>query len=697
MAKKLVLTSKEDVRQAIRRRGAAIAAAMSDEEFFLSEEFKRYATQLVDFILRNHKLYSMTIAYEPNNDNFTAYTDGKNIAVNAGNVQARNAKLLERRFKVVMGSVFHETAHKLFLDFGTYNRAISKIEGGDLYGIFPTHGDPALEAAKDELEAVVKSGYGSAMASIYATLHNFVADGHDEKLMKKVFKGFIKECIEVKNEEQIAITPSLNEFIDQRTDDYGILSALCLEYSKYGFYIVAEHNDATQKYTDFMMDLEATLDAAMEEDTVKNRWNYLNLLVLQLWPFLRDKFPEQQPQDQQSQGQSQSQQSQGQGQGQGQSQGQQSQSQSQGQNQQSQSQNQQSPVPEQVQQQLQQLAQQIEQMLGNAPAPVNCSGKGVDAASLNTSNVDPGKDSDASQIALQIAGSKAESEVQKELDEAQMEAIRNANVPLIHKNIEVDVNRHKQKNKARYNSIFKEISPIARNLISAMSTMLRDRREASVQYHKRCGPIIVATDAYRPDNAFFAKKKPGENIPNMAIVFLMDESASMHGQKMDCSIKTAILLEEVASKLDIPIMIAGHNASWDNSVELNIYTDFISTKPEEDRYSLAAIESSGCNRDGLPIRKCCELLAARPENVKLLIVSSDGAPNNTGYKGEAAREDIRKTVQEFRRKGLVIYGAAIDKDKKIIEEIYGKGFLSIQNLQHFPKTLVRLIQQQLLD
>lgn len=689
MAKKLVLSSKEDVRQAIRQRGAAIAAAMSDQEFFLSAEFCQYATRLVDFILRNHKLYALSIRYEPNNDRFTAYTDGKMIAVNAGNVQARNAKLLERRFKIVMGSIFHEAAHKLFLDFTTYNRIINKLQDGKLYGQFPTNGNAALNTAKKELEAAMAAGYGSAIASIYASLSNYVADGHDEKQMQKVFSGFIAECIDTKNEEQVDSTPTLNEIIETNPDGYAAISALCLEYSKYGFYIVKEHNDKTKPYTDLMMDLEPILDAAKEEDSLKVRWDYLNLLVLHIWPYLRDKF------NNQSQNQNNSQPAPAQGQGDpSQSQNQNNSScqspQNQGQNP-----SQQPPSPEQAQQMLQQITQQIQQLLNNAPAPINCTGKAVSATELGLGNPDPGQSGDSNQIAQQIAGKQAEKQIQQELDDGQMEAIRNANVPLVHKNIDLEVHRHNRQDQKKYDRILKEIAPISRNLISSMTTMLRDRRESSIQYHKRCGPIVVATDAYRPDGSFFAKKKPGENIPNMAILYLIDQSGSMHGQKLEYSIQTAIMLEEVASKLDIPIMIAGHNAFYGNEVNLNIYTDFVSANPQADRYSLAGIDSDGCNRDGLPIRKCCELLASRPENVKLMIISSDGAPNDNGYKGSSARDDISKTVQEFRRKGLLIYGAAIDKDKQIIESIYGKGFLSIENLKNFPKTLIRLIQQQL--
>ena len=74
---------------------------------------------------------------------------------------------------------------------------------------------------------------------------------------------------------------------------------------------------------------------------------------------------------------------------------------------------------------------------------------------------------------------------------------------------------------------------------------------------------------------------------------------------------------------------------------------------------------------------------------------SDGSPNDTGYRGEEARKDISDTVSQFRRKGMLIYGAAIDEDREIIQSIYGQGFLSIENLDLLPRTLVRLVKQQM--
>lgn len=688
MAKKLILKTKEDIAKAVRHRGEEIAAAMGDKEFFLSEAFINYATKLVDFILRKHKLYRMSIQYDDSEGAFTAFTDGKNITINAGNELIRHAKLLERRFKVMMGMLFHEAAHKLFLDFTIANRAYSKIESGKLYGKFPTQGDAELEKAKQELEAVTASPYAGAICSLYHHLNNIIADGHDEACMKKVFGGFIAKCIDTLNEEMAEMSPKVNEYIDKRVDSFSITTMLLLSYVKHGYYIVGDITPEVQKHLDFMAELEPTVDTAVQTDDIKERWNYINLLMLQLWPLLREKFPEN-PQGQPQSGQNASSTSgtvSGTG-GAGGSQGGQGGSSGSG------GQGNDPPTPEEVQQALEQILQDIEDALNTAPAPQNGSGSAVDPNSIQTGGADPGNNATANQIAQQAAHSQAVSDVQTALDKAQMDAIRNTNLPLIHRKASVHVIRHNTPNKQKYNQILHQIEPIVRNLVKEMMALLRDMNEEAVQHHKRIGPIVEATEAYRPDRTFFAKKKLPADLPNMALCVLIDQSGSMWGEKLECAKKTAILLERFASDIGIPIMVAGHNVY--DGVQLQIYTDFLSANEEEDRYSLASIDTDGCNRDGLPIRLCCDMLADRPEQVKLMIIISDGAPNDTGYSGEEAREDISKTVQEFRRKGLLIYGAAIDDDQEVIQEIYGKGFLSIQNLSLLPKTLVRLVRQQM--
>lgn len=710
----LKLRTNEDVRAAIRRRGAEIAANMTDQQIFTSPEFSRYATSLADFLLRNHRLYSLDIKYIQSDDAPVAYTDGRNIFLNTGNAIAAYPKLLERRFKTNMGILFHECAHKLFLDFRFNNKAMASISAGTLVGKFPE--EPAFADIVAEIkDRVANPAYSGAIANIYNNIDNIICDGHDESAMKRCFPGFIAECITIAGEVQTEKAISLSEMIADDWDAYSIYSSLMLHYAKFGTYKIGDPSPFTDAYLAEMLNAEGIIDTALLIDDYAKRWDCINALMVFLWPVLRKHFPEN-PQQSNSgnpnsaQGNSNSSSGSQSGQsgangssgGSGASQGGQSSAGDQSANEKNNSQQQPDngspdsgtdPQQPTLQQILQALADAAQNGANAAPAPVNCNEKAVSVEAIQSnSSTDNGG---LSGLMNQLTSQQAETQIQKELDKAQMDSIRNCNMPMIHTAVPTEYRRHIKANKFVYDQIAKETLPIARNLTSQMLALFRELNEEYVQHHKRFGPIIEATESYRLDKAFFAKKKLPDDYPDMAMCLLIDQSGSMGGEKIEYARKTAILMEQFASGIGVPIMIAGH-CTHGSECEVTIYTDFTTTDAKKDRYSLGSISPGGANRDGLALRICAELLSKRPERVKLLISVSDGAPNHTHYSGLAARKDISETVKAYRRNGLLIYGAAIDEDKDIIQEIYGKGFLSIQNLSSLPKTLVRLVKQQII-
>ena len=105
------------------------------------------------------------------------------------------------------------------------------------------------------------------------------------------------------------------------------------------------------------------------------------------------------------------------------------------------------------------------------------------------------------------------------------------------------------------------------------------------------------------------------------------------------------------------------------------------------------ISARGSNRDGAALRYVAEALSKRSEAVKLLILVSDGQPADTGYYGTAAEEDLRGIKQEYSRKGIQLFAAAIGDDKPNIKRIYGDGFLDISDLNRLPVHLGNLIIQ----
>ena len=108
------------------------------------------------------------------------------------------------------------------------------------------------------------------------------------------------------------------------------------------------------------------------------------------------------------------------------------------------------------------------------------------------------------------------------------------------------------------------------------------------------------------------------------------------------------------------------------------------------------MHTAGCNRDGMALNIAAGLLEQRPEEVKLLIIISDGWPNHSGYSGDAAKEDIREICRSCRRKGIEVIAAAIGDDRKVIQEIYQDQFLDISDLSKLPKIFVDLVKKRIL-
>lgn len=173
-----------------------------------------------------------------------------------------------------------------------------------------------------------------------------------------------------------------------------------------------------------------------------------------------------------------------------------------------------------------------------------------------------------------------------------------------------------------------------------------------------------------------------------AVSVLVDESGSMSGERIDMARIAAMALYMFCDALDIKCSVIGHTESFSNpKLELQIYSDFES--PDKlDKYRLLNICARENNRDGAAALFAGEHLLKRPENTKIMFVISDGAPLANGYSGVAAQTDLANIIGELRRKGVVVFAAAIGSDKEAIHRIYGDGYLDISDLKSLPNQLL---------
>ncbi|MCG5511430.1 nitric oxide reductase activation protein NorD [Ectothiorhodospira lacustris] len=80
---------------------------------------------------------------------------------------------------------------------------------------------------------------------------------------------------------------------------------------------------------------------------------------------------------------------------------------------------------------------------------------------------------------------------------------------------------------------------------------------------------------------------------------------------------------------------------------------------------IAALEPGLYTRMGAAIRHVAGELGRRPNRHRLLLVLTDGKPNDTDhYEGRFAVEDTRMAVREARREGLAVFGVTIDAEAR---------------------------------
>lgn len=303
---------------------------------------------------------------------------------------------------------------------------------------------------------------------------------------------------------------------------------------------------------------------------------------------------------------------------------------------------------------------------------------------------------DMEHIMMQMAEEAAYRQYEEELsEELQMEAskIRYGNA---HRGIHVHVNRMSYVDTS-YMEKYQKVAPplllISKRLQRQISQILKDYKEGGKLDNLPMGKRINVRNAYHNDGKIFYKLKLPNDMTDIAVAVLNDESGSMSSaNRITYARSASIILYDFCKGLDIPVAIYGHTE--DDDVELYAYAEFDSID-NKDQYRLMDMSARSGNRDGAALRYVAERLMTRPEQIKLLIIISDGQPAASGYYGTEAEADLRGIKKEYSRKGIKLFAAAIGSDKPNIQRIYTDSFLDITNLEKLPVNLGRLIIQQI--
>lgn len=222
------------------------------------------------------------------------------------------------------------------------------------------------------------------------------------------------------------------------------------------------------------------------------------------------------------------------------------------------------------------------------------------------------------------------------------------------------------------------------------------------------GDRFNSSAAYRLDGKCFSSRKLPKPNGKLAVVLIVDMSGSMaEEQRYFYAREAAVVMSEFLYLCNIPYIVLGHTADClqtfkemtplsltkvDGSVSIFEFhewsTDF--------RYGVSLISSfNSCNRDGMPLLFAVNKIKERKEPNKLIITISDGLPNAHGYSGEAARNDVKKTVRYAELNGIKILPAALGKDAKNVNLLYREKPINITKLEDLPVQLISFLSQYL--
>lgn len=267
----------------------------------------------------------------------------------------------------------------------------------------------------------------------------------------------------------------------------------------------------------------------------------------------------------------------------------------------------------------------------------------------------------------------------------------------IHQGVNIIINRISSVDTdlmEQYDAVAPRLVTISKQLQRSIQKELKEHRQGGKQTGLVMGRRLDTHALCRNDGKAFYKNNLPNEIPELAVGLLVDESGSMcSGDRCTYARAAAIILHDFCDSLDIPIMVYGHSTDG-RGVALYSYAEFDGFD-SDDRYWLMDIGARSNNRDGAALRFVAERLSKRPEAVKLLILVSDGQPADTGYDGTAAEEDLRGIKQEYQRKGVVFVAAAIGDDKPNIQRIYGDSFLDITDLEQLPGKLTAVVKKHI--
>ncbi len=175
-----------------------------------------------------------------------------------------------------------------------------------------------------------------------------------------------------------------------------------------------------------------------------------------------------------------------------------------------------------------------------------------------------------------------------------------------------------------------------------------------------------------------------------------DSWVSDAGRVIDIIRDSLFLFAEALSSSGDRFALYGFSSKKRTSVNWHEIKAFIQPYDDPVRGRIVEIEPGFYTRMGAAIRYSTCLLEREPSTSKILLLLTDGKPNDLDrYEGRYGIEDTRHALLEARQKGIIPYCVTIDQyAREYLPYIFGKGaYTLVQNPAQLPSRLPGLYAQ----
>ena len=204
-----------------------------------------------------------------------------------------------------------------------------------------------------------------------------------------------------------------------------------------------------------------------------------------------------------------------------------------------------------------------------------------------------------------------------------------------------------------------------------------------------------------PDGRLFDRVLKSDDS-DFVVDILLDGSGSQLRRQSQVAAQ-GYIISSALSAVGIPHRVSSFCTFWKYTV-LQRFRDYDDDRDADNR--IFEFRASSGNRDGLSVKAVYDSLMKRREEHKILIILSDGRPEDIGrdgsgrffpYQGEDAIRDTATEVRRARGIGISVLGifAGLDEDLTAEKRIYGKDFAYIRDIAQFSQTVGTYLRKQI--